>query len=255
MMHNPPPVAHGVRAAAGGLTLAVHGVFVLLLIMEDRDLTQPLPAARRLAGMWIQLPAPAVPADAEAIAVRSGTDRAVPPVPPRPRTIIAVVPTLQTAPEVTDSSIPEPAPRVDWELAAQQLAANATEDPLTFSPPPETLRRPCAPRNYDAATRARMNELLPAPRDLPTGGTSQKSVQMGGVRVGIITLVPGRGHKSTGDDVSKSSFKWKWDHHSTGGRAGLTLGWEPPPEYDGMFDDMKAGKTLGSSVPDPDLCD
>lgn len=45
---------------------------------------------------------------------------------------------------------------------------------------------------------------------------------MGGVRVGIITLVPGRGHTSTGD---------------------------------GMFDDMKAGKRPDSSVPDPDVCD
>jgi hypothetical protein len=255
-MHNRPPVAHGVRVATAGLTLAVHGLLVLVLIVEDRDLLRPLPPARKLTGMWIHLQAPISPPDDIAVAARLTPAPATRPLQQRPRPSIESAPAPQAAPEATDPSAPESRPRVDWELAAQRLAANVTEDPVTFSPPPETMRRPCTPRNYDAAIKARMNELLPPPRDLPSGGadSSQKSVQMGGVRVGIITLVPGRGHTSTGDDVSKSSFKWKWDHKSTGSAA-LTLGWEPPPEYDGMFDDMKAGKTPDSSVPDPDVCD
>lgn len=51
-----------------------------------------------------------------------------------------------------------------------------------------------------------------------------------------------------------SSFEWKSDQKSSGSGA-LTLGWEPPPPNKHLFDDMKAGKTPRSSVPDPETCD
>lgn len=52
----------------------------------------------------------------------------------------------------------------------------------------------------------------------------------------------------------ESSFKWKKDSKPTGSGA-LTLGWEPPPANGGLFDDMMAGRTPRSSVPDPNNCD
>jgi hypothetical protein len=39
--------------------------------------------------------------------------------------------------------------------------------------------------------------------------------------------------------------------------AALTLGWEPPPPNTHLLDDIERdrGKKLGSSVPDPNICD
>lgn len=53
----------------------------------------------------------------------------------------------------------------------------------------------------------------------------------------------------------RSSFRFKGGGTSTGGSARLTLGWEPNPPNKHLFDDMLAGRTPRSSVPDPNVCD
>jgi hypothetical protein len=252
-MDQRPPVAMGARTAAGGLTLAVHGLLVTVLLLEDQDLQRPLPASRALAQVWIHLTSVQVPAMDEPLVreTRASRARAIPPrVDESP---LARPPATRPSGSIELDRAPSP---VHWDLMAQRRAGTFGEEekPATFGPPVAKLREPCVQQGLDRNTMALMDERLPPPRDFPVNDTrAQKIVQLGGARVGIVTIV-GSNRRSV-DTGNKSSFKWKWDHNDTGGIAALTLGWEDPPDYDGMFDDMQAGKTPSSSVPDPDFCD
>lgn len=252
-----PPPAIGARTAAGGLTLTVHGLLVMVLLSEDRDLVRPLPASRAPAQVWINLasvqvsPLPAAPAD-RASEMSALPARAVTP----PARGIATAPAPASTPQTgSDEQDPVASP-ADWELLARQRGGNYGREEIrtTFGEPLAKMREPCIARPLDSSTVALMDERLPQPRDLPVNSApAQKIVQLGGARVGIVTIA-GSNRRSV-DTNSKSSFKWKWDDTSKGGIAALTPGWEEPPAYDGMFDDMQAGRTPSSSVPDPDFCD
>lgn len=73
--------------------------------------------------------------------------------------------------------------------------------------------------------------------------------------MGIVGIVGGVRPPRTDTGGRKSSFRRIWERNDRGGVGWLTPGWEPPPPYDGMFDDMQAGKTPESSVPDPHDCE
>ncbi len=96
-------------------------------------------------------------------------------------------------------------------------ARHAEKDgrPDTFSPPPETLREPCKPRDssFERGRDEKRAGLLPLPY----------------VRVGKRCIV-GLGFFA------------------------CNLGELPKPNTH-LFDDMQQGKTPDSSVPDPDFCD
>jgi hypothetical protein len=142
--------------------------------------------------------------------------------------------------------------------------AQVSESPPTFAPPLQAMRQPCKPRaQFDKASRELMQPLLPEVHDpVPPGGSgaAPSSVRMGGVRVGIVRFGGGKAEREEGSssDQSKSSFRWKWNSPKMGNGGFeqlLTSGWAEPVAYDGMFDDMLAGKTPQSSVPDPHICD
>jgi len=158
------------------------------------------------------------------------------------------------------SSTAEAGNPVDWHAGAAEQAARYAERldrPDTLRALTSPIRQPCRPRrDFDAETRQKMNALLPPRPDLDITGAEPptKSVIMGSARVGLLG-VGGVRPPPEDDGRPKSSFRWKWDEVNRGGIGSLTLGWEEPPPYDGMFDDMQAGRTPESSVPDPDTCD
>jgi hypothetical protein len=224
-MHSWPRTRVRVGATAGALTLALHGLFALLLLLEDRDMQRPLPAARRLVGMWIHLaPPPALaveapvaiaPADAPAMDAPAAA-----PAPPRPRTAI----TLAPAPEAAGATSLESRSPTDWELEAQKLAGTfGPDDPETFSPLPQTTREACKPH------QSSMWPKKPEKEDAPPSWQDNfkpppGSVILAGRRVGVVQI-------------------------------GIPIGGQEPEPNSHLFDDMMAGKTPRSSVPDPNACD
>jgi len=145
MDHRPPP-AIGARTAAGGLTLAVHGLLVTALLMEDRGLMRPLPASRAPADIWIHL-APvlvteqvepahqtAPPSSQRAMTARADAGALSPPSP-------------QTAPRIP-AEPPAESP-VNWDLAAEKRTSNYGEEdtPPPFGLPAAKMRESCKPRD------------------------------------------------------------------------------------------------------------
>lgn len=227
-MHYRPRTPFRVGAAAGALTLAMHGVLALLLMLEDRDMQRPLPAARRLTGMWIHLPPPSLrEIEVPVVPARADAPAEVPAA-PRPRTAITLAPVPAMAPESPAeagvATSPESRLPTDWELKAQKLAGTyGPDDPETFSPPPETTREACKP--HQSSMWPKKPEKVIAPpswRDnfKPPPG----SVMLGGRRVGVVGM-------------------------------GIPIGGPKPEPNSHLFDDMMAGKTPRSSVPDPNVCD
>jgi hypothetical protein len=159
----------------------------------------------------------------------------------------------------------DPPQPVDWYAEAGTLARNyadRADEPRTFSQPRTAVSEPCRRRTqFDKETTARMDELLPPPRDpIPPGGhaPASSSVRMGSARVGIIRFGGGKREEAQDGGERRSSFKWAWESTSDangGFEELLTEGFAEPRPYAGMFDDMEAGRTPDSSVPDPNLCD
>lgn len=251
-MRNPSRVTRAL------LVLAVHAPFALIAWIEARMAPSELPAAPQLLSIALRLQ-PLLPPERTTASPANLTRQTRASVTVQP----AVMPITEPTPPpiVPGVAAPAVAPIVDWQAQAAAAAARYARDvePVRASGQASSLvRQPCTPRtNFDEATAAQMKELLPLPRDLPLtgGGGETPSVKMGGVRVGLLTL--GGGPKRQRDDSAgaRRSFKWRSDYHSSGGSAGLTMGWEKPDPYTAMFDDMKAGKTPDSSVPDPNVCD
>jgi hypothetical protein len=227
-MHYRPRTPLRVGAAAGALTLLMHGVLALLLMLEDRDMQRPLPAARRLTGMWIHLTPPSLPeSEAPVDPARADAPSEVPAA-PRPRTAITLAPAPtvapDSAPEAAVATSPESRPPTDWELEAQKRAGPfGPDDPETFSPPPETTREACKP--HQSSMWPKKPEQVDAP---PSWQDNFKpppgSVVLGGRRVGVVGI-------------------------------GIPIGGQKPEPNSHLFDDMMAGKTPRSSVPDPHVCD
>ena len=195
-------------------TLAVHGLFVLLLLLEKRFPPRGLPPSRQLISMWIHLPP--VPEPLEPFAAASPppvTQREVEPPPSVSET--AVEPTaVQPAQPAGEAS----RPRVDWYAEAARLAAQGAGEPgapATFGKPLQTTREPCKPRDssFDWNPEVPKAGLLPLPYVIIADRCM--------VTVGFFSCV---------------------------------FGPLPPPNKH-LFDDMQAGRTPDSSVPDPNVCD
>jgi hypothetical protein len=214
-MHNRPPVALGARVAAGGLTLAVHGLLVLVLLLEDRDVRQPLTAARRLPGSWINLSSLPLPSPELALQ----TPRPPPRNPASPTVIspgTTATPGENATPQAADTSA---APSgIDWQAAAERLAARNAQggdEQDTFSRAPQKMREPCQPRDssFEWHPEEKKYGLLPLPYII----VAERC---------LVTL----------------------------GYFSCSLGPLPEPDKH-LFDDMQQGWTPDSSVPDPNFCD
>jgi hypothetical protein len=228
-MHATPRYPPAARVSAGALTLLVHGLFALLMLLEESAPDRPLPAARRLMSLWIHLPLPeGLPAVEDAGAGASQpvdvSPEEAPVRAPPARASTITLPTASTAPSTPAAPVAPPDTPVDWFSQAGTLAARAAEAAETepsFSAPADKMREPCKPRKSSFEWKDKppkpepqINPLLP-----PTD-----SVKLGGARVGVV----GIGIKLFGPK-------------------------DEPNKH--LFDDMKAGKTPYSSVPDPNYCD
>lgn len=232
-MPHPPRNRRSVRTVAGFVTLAVHGLFATLLLREGDDKRPRAQGERTLEGTWIHLlplPEPEFP---EQDVVEPAVSEAPTPVTSvRPSTAITLAPSPQAPPASDDGaqgntgSDLDSRPWTDWDLEAEKLAARRQwgEEPEGFSGPLKALREPCKP--HQSSMFPKKKEVEDAP---PSWQDAAKpppgSVMMGGTRVGVVPLV------------------------------GIPIGGAKPEPNKHLFDDMMAGKTPRSSVPDPNVCD
>lgn len=214
-MDHRPPHAIGARTAAGGLTLAVHGLLLTVLLLEDLDLTRPLPPSRAPARVWIHLtaiqptqpPAGTAQPEINPVVVRA--------IAPRERGFPApALAAPEEPPSITEEDAVPSSP--DWELLAQQRGGTfgRESDRSTFSAPAASLRKPCKPRDssFEWSPAEERTGLYPLPYVLV------------GERC-VIAL----------------------------GFLGCALGELPPPNKH-LFDDMQRGLSA-KPVPHPDFCD
>lgn len=218
------------RTLAGFVTLTVHGVFAVLLLGGD-DKRPRAQAERTLQGTWIHLlplPQPDAPEEEVEPVVSVAPSRVAP---ARPVTAITLAPATE-APPASDEGVQgstqagsESRPWTDWELEAEKLAARRQwdEEPEGFSGPLQAMRKACKPHQSSMFPKKKEVEDAPPPlRDATTPPPG--SVMMGGTRVGVAGV-------------------------------GIPLGGPKPEPNKHLFDDMMAGKTPRSSVPDPNVCD
>jgi hypothetical protein len=203
------------RVIAASFTLAVHGLFVLLLLLEKRLPPRELPP-RRLVGMWIHLPPVLDPVDQSAAATPPPARKpeVAPPPAPAPADTPAEPTDVQPAQLADEPSLP----RVDWHAEAARLAARGAgepEAPPTIGKPLQKMREPCEPRESSFEWNAEEPKagLLPLPYVI----IAERCM----ISVGFFSCI---------------------------------LGPLPPPDKH-LFDDMQAGRTPDSSVPDPNTCD
>jgi hypothetical protein len=219
-----------VGTAAAAATLTVHGLFTLLLRLEDRDLLRPSPPESQLVGIWIHLPKIPEPEPEPAVepAVDPPPDRPTVARPARAITLAPATETAESTPAISTPAEDDSRRSIDWELEAQKLAAQREErDPENFSGPLQAMREPCKP--HQSSMWAKKPEVVDAP---PTAedalNTPPGSVMMGGTRVGVVDI---------------------------GSLIGILTGGPKAAPDSRLFDDMVAGKTPRSSVPDPNVCD
>lgn len=231
-MDHRPPHAIGARTTAAGLALAVHGLFMILLLREGDDRRRSPATTRSLEGTWITLlplPEPE-PSEQEVETTDSTSPARVSVV--RPSTAITLAPAPQAppapgegAPGSTQPGI-ESRPWTDWDLEAEKLAARRKWETESegFSGPLQAMREACEPRQSSMFPKKKEVEDAP-----PTWQDAAKpppgSVMMGGTRVGVVPIF------------------------------GVPLGGAKEEPNKHLFDDMMAGKTPRSSVPDPNVCD
>lgn len=210
------------------LVLGVHALFVLLMLAGNHmKLRQPeLPPPR--PGIWIRLdpvPAPAeqAPAVDEPAPSTATAPRRVREAPaPLPRTAITLAPSPQPSADLPVAASTGPPP-VDWHTEAARIAAEITaEKPTGIGKPLEPLREPCKPR---------VSSLWGKPKEPRSAGAASWQDQ-----------VEPSAQVATGTT-----------RHTIKGGFSIPLG-RPKPRDD-LFDDMLAGATPHSSVPDPNLCD
>ncbi len=231
MLH-PPRNRRNVRTIAGFVTLGVHGLFAVLLLREGDDKRPRAQTERTLEGTWIHLlplPEPESVAE-EPVPVVSVAPSRVAPV--RPSTAITLAPAQPTPPAQDDAARGSAQPGIDarpwtdWDLEAEKLAARRKweAEPEGFSGPLQAMREPCKPRQSSMFPKKKEVEDAP-----PTWQDAAKpprgSVMMGGTRVGVVPVF------------------------------GVPIGGGKPEPNKHLFDDMVAGTTPRSSVPDPNVCD
>ncbi|HWL63032.1 MAG TPA: hypothetical protein VNQ32_09555 [Steroidobacteraceae bacterium] len=231
MLH-PPRTRRSVRTVAGFVTLAVHGLFAMLLLGERDDKQPRARTERTLQGTWIHL----LPLTEPEFPEQDVVQPAVPVAPARatavrPPTAISLAPAPEAPPASDDGAQGSTQPGIDsrpwtdWDLEAEKLAARRQwqDEPEGFSGPLQALREPCKP--HQSSMFPKKKEVEDAP---PTWQDAARpppgSVMMGGTRVGVVG-------------------------------AGIPLGRSKPEPNKHLFDDMMAGKTPRSSVPDPNVCD
>lgn len=231
MLHS-PPTRRRVGFLAGVVTVAVHGLFTMLLLWEESG-QRPVPAsARSLEGTWITLlPLPEPEPVEQAVEIADSPPPARVAV-VRPSTAITLAPAPEAPPAAGDDARSSTQsgtgsrPWTDWDLEAEKLAARREREMLSegFSGPLQALREACKP--HQSSMFPKKKEVEDAP---PTWQDAAKpppgSVMMGGTRVGVVPVF------------------------------GIPIGGAKEEPNKHLFDDMMAGKTPRSSVPDPNVCD
>lgn len=208
------------------LVLGVHVLFVLLMLADNPMTPRDSGVPQALTGVWIRLdPQPLPPAPPV-------VDEATPsPVPqPRredvePRPVAPTAITLPSPPQQTEEAGEETSSRapVDWYSEAARIAAEITADrPTSIGKPLEPMREACKPRVSSLWGKPKE----PPPEEAPSW---QKMVEPSAEVVTGVT------------------------RHTIPASIGIPLGKRKP--RDDLFDDMVAGTTPRSSVPDPNICD
>lgn len=213
-----------VRVIAVSSALLVHLLALLLLSLERR-------ASRREPELQLQR----ISIWPDPLPVR-GILPAAGPQPSQMRPASSRSPAPSTAPDTAAAAQPL-APiagqsdqgtsrSIDWSAegrkSAERIAAGI-DAPAGFSPPPPVQRQPCRPPQFDAATRQKMDALLPQPPEPARPADTSDSIMIGNIRVGVIGLARGLGARgeARGD----------------------------------LFDPAKQARRPPSSVPDPYTCD
>lgn len=210
------------RAITAVLVLTAHALFVLLLLIERAVAPRQLAAPPQLVGVTIRL-LPFNPLPPAAPGAQRPEQRVL-----RPRTDTR-------SPRAIDVLTAPASPK-------QGAEREAASDP-------ELVRQQSRPTDWYAAGAALAARHGAQDADKSSTFSPPPTVMR--------APCPPRSYMDeTGNRRRNgSSFKWRWDDTSKGGSGMLTPGWEPAPIYDGIFDDMKAGKTPDSSVPGVTLCD
>lgn len=215
------------RATVMALVLGVHALFVLLMLAGN-PMTARRPAqAPEQSGVWIRLeplppPAQETPSRDESTAPPATAPARDPAASrPLPRTAITVPPSLPSPaePQVAESTARPP---VDWHSEGTRVAAEIVADkPTSIGKPLVPLREPCKPR-VSSLWGKPQSPAQPPP-------TWQNQVEPAAE---VLTGVT---------------------RHTIKGGISIPLGKREP--RDDLFDDMLAGATPRSSVPDPHTCD
>jgi hypothetical protein len=235
-MHPPPRTTPRSGSVAALVTLAVHCLFAILLLREARPLRPATSVPRTLEGTWIHLlplttPVLPEPLPPEPVQEPRSSDPITLPAEQRPSTAITLAPApsapapSDTGPQVESETAAQPRPWTDWQLEAEKLAARREREMFLeeegFSGPLQKLREACKPYQSSMFPEKKPPEV--PPRSWQEGATPPGSVMLGGTRVGVVGL-------------------------------GIPIGAKPEPNKH-LFDDMMAGRTPRSSVPDPNTCD
>jgi hypothetical protein len=220
----------GDKAAAAALTLAVHGLFLLMVLVESSMPPRPLPPSRQPVSMWIHLPVPQppeVPVPREEMpAVTQATAR----ISRQPATAITLPPVADSPAPSTSEDAP---PAVDWYAEAARVRGQREAEEefrnKVIGAPVAKMREPCEVQESSMFPWTKEEIMKKENPDPPAHWSSMTgppagSVKIGGVRVGII-----------------------------GGGVSIPLGKPEPNKH--LFDDMMEGKSPPSSVPDPNVCD
>lgn len=165
-----------------------------------------------------------------------------------PRQLVSIAITLPPLPEVDE---PDPAPSPGTPVPAGETARREVE----ILPPQVELPRPATAITLPAPEVV-TEESATEPREVDWFAKASEHAQryVDGLAESRQDNQPPGPRVRQSCKPRESSFEWKKDSKSTGSGS-LTLGWEPPPANDSLFDDMKAGRTPHSSVPDPNNCD
>lgn len=211
------------------LVLLVHALLLLLAVASGRIQRSDAPEQIAFIGIWPE-PPPEQPAPPEATPTVTTPaprprDRAPSPPPLAPGSAeqpIAPATPPAIAPETGPATAPITLPPIDWQREANAAARRHAQPPAgpeSFSPGPETLRKPCEPPKSSF-------EWNP---ETPKAGFTRTPIPLPFVSLGERCVV---GLGFFGCDMGP---KTEANSH--------------------LFDDLKQGKTQESSVPHPDICD
>jgi hypothetical protein len=207
------------------VVLALHGLFVWLLVMGFRHQPREIPELPQFVSIWMDPPLEEVspPPEITPRQEPSPPERTVTrrqPTAPVTAPLVPAVPVTPVAP-VPESTAPAAVPTLpaDWAERAA-LAAKRTGERLanpggeSFSPPPKTIAKPCVPKKKSMEWKGEENPGLHLQNGFPVWIVGNCTITLGFFAC-------------TGDT--------------------------PPNEH--LFDDMKDPNRSRSSVPDVKVCD